>query len=432
MRKSHIGDQDRDKKENKKRNLSHLMDEIKKPLFEKEFGTYFANIGKSEFSLRTTFIIVLLFLCQSQIYGTAVDSLRLASIEGHPFVIYKVEKGDTYFSISKEYGFENDELDRFNPGAKEKIRIGQELKVPFTLNGPYVHKVIAGESLFSLYRIYGVTVEELKNINGLESDEISIGQEIIIFPIRDEKEEGDSLEIKKVHTVQKGETLFSISRLYGIKWQDLKNLNNLANNEISEGQILLVSIDSALIYTPPKTDTIPGNGIHVVEKGESLYSIGRKYGLQPGEIMAINGLGSNEISVGQELRLMVQDTTKNLALPAPVTTTPDEYLKGEKSIEEVMVGSVKKIIERGLCEVIEGGEETYKYLGLHKTLPRGTIVQVTNAENKASVFVRIIGILPAIDQNRNVVLKVSPRAFEALASVNKRFRVEIAYFPELE
>ncbi len=383
--------------------------------------------------MRLHLITIAFFCCLLNLDGFALDSLRLASIEDHPFVIYRVEKGDTYFSISRQYDLEQEVIEKFNPGSLETIHIGQELKIPVAFESDFVHKVQAGETLFSLYRIYGVPVEEILELNQLESQDLAVGQEITIFKKIAYEDFEDSLEIKKVHVVSKGETLFSISRMYGMKWQDLQNLNNLPSNEISEGQVLLVSIDSGLSYVKPDIDAIPESATHEVVKGESLYSIGRKYGIQPGVLMQINGLESTEITEGQELKLADGgvSTTESSAVVA-ITTTPDEYLKGEKNREEVMVGNVKKIIERGMCEVIEGGEETYKYLGLHKTLPRGTIVQVKNAENDASVFVRIIGVLPDIDRNRNLVLKISPRAYDALASVNKRFRVEIYYFPEPE
>jgi LysM repeat protein len=361
-----------------------------------------------------------------------MDSLRLASIEDHPFVIYRVEKGDTYYSISKEYGFGEEVIEKFNPGSLERIRIGQELRLPLAFKIPFVHRVIAGETLFSLYRIYGVPVEKLMEINDLGSSEISIGQDIIVFlPIAAE-DFSDSLQIKKLHTVQKGETLFSISRLYGLKWQDLKNLNNLPSLEINVGQLLLVSIDSGLSYVPKKmTDSIPASRSHEVLEGESLYSISRNFGTQPGILIELNSLETPELRPGQILRLPEPDTLQ-LESKTAITTRPDEYLKGEKNYEVQMVGSVRKIIERGMCELIEGGEDSFKYLGLHKTLARGTIVQVKNQQNKASVFVRIIGTLPDIDQNISIVLKISPRAYQALSGVNKKFRVEISYFPDLQ
>ncbi len=371
--------------------------------------------------------IILLFLSLSgSLFG--MDSLRLAAIEGHPYIIHKVEKGDTYFSLTKRYKVSDESIENVNPGSKESLKLGQELRIPIAFDGVYKHKIIAGQTLFSLYRIYGVRVEKIKELNGLESDEVSIGQELVIFKPEENLKKEDERPLARTHKVEKGETLFSVSRLYGLKWQDLQNLNNLENTELKPGQILLVSIDSGLTYVPPKPEDPPVSGIHIVQEEETLYSIGRKYGTTPGDLMTKNQLESIDLSPGQELKIF-KDTIETKEMVS-FTTTPDEYMGGEKSKEVVMVGDVEKVIERGVCELIEGGEDTYKYLGLHKTLPRGTIVQVKNAENQASVFVKIIGSIPDIDQNSPLILKVSPRAFKALGAVNKKFRVEIYYFPD--
>ncbi|MES2796559.1 MAG: peptidoglycan-binding protein, partial [Bacteroidota bacterium] len=68
-----------------------------------------------------------------------------------------------------------------------------------------------------------------------------------------------------------------------------------------------------------------------------------------------------------------------------------------------------------------------KYLALHKSAPLGTLIQVKNETNGATVWVKVIGRLPELDQNQNVIIKLSPRAMDRISPVDKRFRAKINY-----
>ncbi|MDA8596061.1 LysM peptidoglycan-binding domain-containing protein [Flavobacteriaceae bacterium] len=96
------------------------------------------------------------------------------------------------------------------------------------------------------------------------------------------------------HTVQKGETLYSISKLYGMSVEDLKKENKLKSNELSTGMSLKVDERKS---NDSKVKT------HVVKKGETLYSISKKYNISVEKLKKLNKLSSNELNIGQELKL---------------------------------------------------------------------------------------------------------------------------------
>ncbi|HSZ73077.1 MAG TPA: hypothetical protein VK750_10420, partial [Cytophagaceae bacterium] len=73
------------------------------------------------------------------------------------------------------------------------------------------------------------------------------------------------------------------------------------------------------------------------------------------------------------------------------------------------------------------GGDSDKYLAMHKTAPVGTIIQVINEGNNQRIFVRVIGKLPANGLNDRVVLKISKKAFERLAGVDKKIPVTLSY-----
>ena len=86
----------------------------------------------------------------------------------------------------------------------------------------------------------------------------------------------------------------------------------------------------------------------------------------------------------------------------------------------------EKSEERGMAELISG-DETTKYLALHRTAPKGTILTVINELNDQVVFVRVIGMLPETGDNEKVVVKISKAAWENLGAVNKKLRVKVTY-----
>ena len=109
---------------------------------------------------------------------------------------------------------------------------------------------------------------------------------------------------QQVHTVQPGETLLSISRLYSVSTEEIAAANNLANvNQLDVGQVLIIPVPGSTVpgaTTPPTT----GEQVHVVQPGENLFRIALRYGLTVNELAAYNGIANPAlIFVGQVIRI---------------------------------------------------------------------------------------------------------------------------------
>ncbi|WP_448569396.1 LysM peptidoglycan-binding domain-containing protein [Thermus sp.] len=89
---------------------------------------------------------------------------------------HTVAPGDTLFSIARRYGTTVEELMRLNGLESFLIQVGQVLRLPEKLQGERVHQVAPGDTLFSIARRYGTTVEELMRLNGLTSPDLQVGQ----------------------------------------------------------------------------------------------------------------------------------------------------------------------------------------------------------------------------------------------------------------
>lgn len=157
-----------------------------------------------------------------------------------PTFTYIVRPGDTLYSIARRYGTSVDVLVNLNNlSSADNIKVGQELQIPGTapVPAPRVHIVRRGDTLYSIARYYGVSMTELVAINGIANpDRIYIGQRLVIpgLGVR-------PIAAPRTHIVQKGETLLEIALRYGVTMQALQAANNISDpDHIEVGQVLVI------------------------------------------------------------------------------------------------------------------------------------------------------------------------------------------------
>lgn len=185
------------------------------------------------------------------------------------------------------------------------------------------HTVQKGETLFSIAQQYQVSVADLREWNNLSGNEIEEGQVLVI---RETVAAGDSL----IHTIQEQETLFSISKQYGVSIAELRTWNNLQENTLEIGQKLVIyptrgSADTTGTGGSLVVDTqTQNNTYYIVKSGDTLYRIAGDHNMSVEELKKLNDLTSNTISVGQ--RLTVRQTT---APPSVEETTINSSPQGK-------------------------------------------------------------------------------------------------------
>jgi LysM repeat protein len=184
--------------------------------------------------------------------------------------------------------------------------------------------------------------------------------------------------------------------------------------------------------TSPSVSTA-GNWIsHQVVQGETLFAIARKYEANVEDIIKWNGLSSNNLSVGQTLKVG-RETNANIPVTQlPGNNKPSAELTNSESAtpptKNISTSTAfKNVTESGQAEVIEGTGNHKKFLVLHRNAPVGTIMRVRNEENDVTVFARVVGVLPETGDNTKLLIKLSKAAFDQLKAVNSRFRVEVSY-----
>ena len=227
---------------------------------------------------------------------------------------YTVQKGDSLWSIAKRFNVGINEIKSANNLNSNLISIGQQLIIPGVppsnqTNTTYV--VQKGDSLWSIANANNTTIDELVNLNDLVTNNIYAGQ---ILQIPNTGDSGTMMpETETTYTVQKGDTLYSISLKYNTTPSDIINKNSLVTDVLSVGQTLIIPKD--VESTGINEDVIDTNN-YVVQKGDSLYSISRRYGISIGEIKSVNNLTSDILTVGQILIIptnnVPMDNTSNI------------------------------------------------------------------------------------------------------------------------
>jgi LysM repeat protein len=318
---------------------------------------------------------------------SSADSLRTEVINGKTFIIHRVETKETLFSISRKYGVALLSVVENNPGADSGLDIGQEIKVPYSPNNRTktkegtIHRVGQKETLYSIAKQYGVTVEDLKNWNNLSNAGLKMGQELLI---KDKNADVRTVETKQPetklpenkaqnrHTVAKGETMYSIARSYGVTVSQLKDWNSLTSNDLQLGQEIIVAA--------------PGTQITTI-KQESTPDTQRDTPRTSGN---------------------ANTPTTNTIPVTPAVIGTDETR------------------ENGMAAVLDGTEGNRKYLAHHRTVRPGTIIRVKNNITRKEVFVRVIGNLSNTEAP-DVLLRLSKSATDKLGGDDK-FPVEVTYF----
>ena len=143
--------------------------------------------------------------------------------------LYQVKSGDTLYSIANKYGISLNELKTINNLNDNNLSIGQLLKVPSGLSSVNSYVVEKGDTLYSIAKKFDISINKLKEYNNLTSNLLNVGQKIFI-PIGEDT----------TYVVKSGDTLYKIAREFNITVDEIKRLNNLSNNNLSIGQILIV------------------------------------------------------------------------------------------------------------------------------------------------------------------------------------------------
>lgn len=244
-------------------------------------------------------------------YNTTVDNLKslnrltsntlsigqtlivptLEVIEPEPTDSYTVQSGDTLYSIANQFNVSVSDLISYNNLPTTILRVGQTLQIPSPVSSNIIYTVQSGDTLYKIANTYGVTVDGIKQINNLTSNTLSIGQQLFI-PKGVVVEETDYI----VYEVNPGDTLYAIANRFNTTPQAILEYNNLTSDLLTIGQVLQI----------PTQEVSQENTVYTVRPGDTLYRIANNYGVTVMDIMNLNNLNSTLVNVGEVLLIPSQ------------------------------------------------------------------------------------------------------------------------------
>jgi len=339
----------------------------------------------------------------SMLTGHSYDSLNIQQRADSLLIIHQVESGETVYSLAQRYHVTADELIRQNGLKGNALDIGQVLEIYFEkeawqdsliLSGSQEgrHIVVLGETLYAIAKKYNLSLDTLRKMNLLTSDELSLGQNLLI---------------KKTPAVN-----------------DVKEPSSAVLKE--EVKFVDTSSDSiSMIKTDAEVE--PKAYIYYVQNGENMEEIAVKFNTSIDQIKVYNNFNNYRVKTGQKIILpgtIVDDSTMTR-----ISKVPD-YISSKYGSKLLVseIGGVKKYTEEGLVMKIDSELNMPKYLALHRNLSIGTIFEVINLMNNKNAYVRVVGRLPNTGLNQNVMLRLSKSVFQDLGVLDQQVRMKMVYY----
>lgn len=374
---------------------------------------------------------------------------------------HTVQSRETLFGIARRYEVTVQNLRDWNTLESDALREGQQLfiepprssgatpsqaptRTPAegTADGRRVHTVAQSQTMFSISRQYGVTVQQLLEWNNLTSPDLRIGQQIFVEAPRTAAPPtptptpaptppsattptapqpsaptpttpADRLALDRegprytYHTVRAGETLSGIARQHNISLTELRNFNNISGDVISVGQRLVVGreVSAPRVTGLGVESTAQGRFFtHTVQRNETLSSILRTHQMDEKDFQALNpGLTAQDMRAGLELVLLAPPTV-NHANPYRVRNAG----AAGNSTRDTIPATVYSSNMRGM--VTTSGElyNPAQLTAAHPNLPLGSVVHLHNPDKNLGIFVLIN------DRTTDNRIRLSDAAFRAL------------------
>lgn len=277
------------------------------------------------------------------------------------------------------------------------------------------HKVQAGETLYALSKKYACSIEDLKAANPrkTKNNTIRVGSTLII-------PQDKATEI--------------ISPVYATKPESEAKPKPIEFVDESS-KTLLPELEAKLEDT--SVDAIPG--IHTIEEGETIYSIARRFKVDHEELIAVNALDPNKIYPGQSILIPKNSDSSPIAASRPATDLDKEFKRFRSThggsnyaryrrAQLAPVGLYQYSTGKGLAVWTDGDASDTNLYVLHKEAPMHSVVRVKNPINGRVIYAKVIGELPDTDEYQDVMMQLAPATAKELNMLDDRLILEYSFY----
>lgn len=230
--------------------------------------------------------------------------------------IHAVRRGDSLSQIARRYGVTVAAIKRTNRLRSNNIKVGQRLRI-YAPNQPEpqlkYHTVVSGDTISEIAERYGVSLVRLKRANQMTSNFLRVGQRLEIpasegvsqtkrAVARVEAKEAAAPQLSS-YKVRKGDSLYSISRRFGVTIAKMREVNGLKNNFLKVGQNLVIPATAPVRPVVQAKATVPTQTRYKVRRGDSLIAISKRFNVSVSSLRKLNRLNGSMLREGQQLRI---------------------------------------------------------------------------------------------------------------------------------
>ena len=301
--------------------------------------------------MRILLIVSFLFFVQliKPVFGQQNQSSMEMRTDGQKYILHKVEKGETIYSISKKYNIEQKDLVAANSQLIFGLKEGENLKIPKLDNTPVIshdvrdlsnvkfifHQVKAAETVYSIAKQHDVSVETIYRYNPESRNEL-LENEILRIPDQEVAGKVDGLLREDdnyfYHNVQPGETIFALSRRYESTVNDIFAVNPNVDEALKTGELVKIP------KKQDRSDVVDVNRndgeffFHTVESGDTFFSYKRRFGVDKNELIALNPQLNDGLNVGLTLKIPANHIKKIEVIPFNDNAFVKHKVKGGESL----------------------------------------------------------------------------------------------------
>lgn len=203
-------------------------------------------------------------------------------------------------------------------------------------------KVKKGDTLWDLSRKYDTTISKIKSENHLRSDIIYVGQTLSINGKSTSSKSSSSSTSSSTYKVKSGDSLWKISKKYGMTINELKKLNGLKSDLLRVGQVLKLKGSTSSSSSSSSKVSSSSTSTYKVKSGDSLSKIASKYGTTVSKLKSLNGLKSDVIYVNQVLK--VKGTSTSSSKPASSSSSSSSKTSSTSLNVSKLVSDAKALV----------------------------------------------------------------------------------------
>ncbi len=315
-----------------------------------------------------------------------------------------------------------------------------------------LHQIDYNQSLESIASRYRTTVSKIKsenpNLAFKSGDKIYVPYSYKAKPSNTNNSQNPTV-ISTMHKVKDKETVYSISKAYGMTMTRFRTINHMSDNKLSVGDFVYVekkvkSTTSQITKADEHAyrnflPAVPARhsrqiNIHEVKSGEYPGLICKHYDIKLADFFELNHMNKqSRLKIGQKVIMGYKDSpiesNEKATITENVLNKDNVNLANGKVEKGVTKPSVHHVTreEKAVACIRINNDESVKKMALHAKAPIGSYLRITSINTKKIIVVKVVGRLSEKDINNGVGLKLSNAACLELNEPDNKFSVRVKY-----